>query len=275
MFPYPSGSGLHVGHPEGYTATDIVARYKRLRGFNVLHPMGWDAFGLPAEQYAIRTGQHPEITTRANIAHFKTQLKRIGFSYDWEREISTADPDFYRWTQWIFLQIYNSWFNPETDRAEPISTYPGDDPDSVRLAYVAEVPVNWCPELGTVLANEEVIDGKSEVGGFPVVRRPMRQWMLRITAFAERLIDELEALDWPAGIKLLQRNWIGQSEGAMIEFAVAGGGDPAVKRAAEQRPRLQHLRLHHPAGHALRRYLHGACAGESAGRPPDDGRAAG
>ena len=226
MFPYPSGSGLHVGHPEGYTATDIVARYKRLQGFNVLHPIGWDAFGLPAEQYAIRTGQHPEITTRANIAHFKKQLKRIGFSYDWEREISTADPDFYRWTQWIFLQIYNSWFNPETDRAEPISTYPGDDPDRVRLAYVAEVPVNWCPELGTVLANEEVIDGKSEVGGFPVVRRPMRQWMLRITAFAERLIDELEPLDWPAGIKLLQRNWIGKSEGAMIEFAVVGGGHP-------------------------------------------------
>ena len=226
MFPYPSGSGLHVGHPEGYTATDIVARYKRLRGFNVLHPIGWDAFGLPAEQYAIRTGQHPEITTRANIAHFKKQLKRIGFSYDWEREISTADPDFYRWTQWIFLQIYNSWFNPEADRAEPISTYPGDDLDRVRLAYVAEVPVNWCPELGTVLANEEVIDGKSEVGGFPVVRRPMRQWMLRITAFAERLIDELEPLDWPAGIKLLQRNWIGKSEGAMIEFAVAGGGGP-------------------------------------------------
>ena len=220
MFPYPSGAGLHVGHPEGYTATDIVARYKRLRGFNVLHPIGWDAFGLPAEQYAIRTGQHPEITTRANIAHFKKQLQRIGFSYDWEREISTADPDFYRWTQWIFLQIYHSWFNPETRRAEPISTYSGDDPDSVRLAYVAEVPVNWCPELGTVLANEEVIDGKSEVGGFPVVRRPMRQWMLRITAFAERLIDELEPLDWPAGIKLLQRNWIGKSEGAEVHFAV-------------------------------------------------------
>jgi leucyl-tRNA synthetase len=224
MFPYPSGSGLHVGHPEGYTATDIVARYKRLRGFNVLHPIGWDSFGLPAEQYAIRTGQHPEITTRANIAHFKKQLKRIGFSYDWDREISTADPDFYRWTQWIFLQIYHSWFNPETRRAEPISTYSGDDPDSVRLAYVAEVPVNWCPELGTVLANEEVIDGKSEVGGFPVVRRPMRQWMLRITAFAERLIEELEPLDWPAGIKLLQRNWIGKSEGAMIDFALADSG---------------------------------------------------
>ena len=153
-------------------------------------------------------------------------MKRIGFSYDWEREISTADPDFFRWTQWIFLQIYNSWFNPETKRAEPISTYAGDDPDSVRLAYVAEVPVNWCPELGTVLANEEVIDGKSEVGGFPVVRRPMRQWMLRITAFAERLIDELEPLDWPEGIKLLQRNWIGKSEGAEVKFVVAGIGDP-------------------------------------------------
>jgi leucyl-tRNA synthetase len=220
MFPYPSGAGLHVGHPEGYTATDIVARYKRMRGCNVLHPMGWDAFGLPAEQYAIKSGQHPAITTRENIAKFKTQLKRIGFSYDWSREISTADPKFYRWTQWIFLQIYNSWFNPETKKAEPISTYRGDDPDSVRLAYVAEVPVNWCPDLGTVLANEEVIDGKSEVGGFPVVRRPMRQWMLRITAFADRLLHELEGLDWPAGIKLLQRNWIGKSEGAEIDFKI-------------------------------------------------------
>ncbi|PYL98270.1 MAG: leucine--tRNA ligase, partial [Verrucomicrobia bacterium] len=220
MFPYPSGTGLHVGHPEGYTATDIVARYKRMRGCNVLHPMGWDAFGLPAEQYAIKSGQHPAITTRENIAKFKTQLKRIGFSYDWSREISTADPKFYRWTQWIFLQIYNSWFNPETKKAEPISTFRGDDPDSVRLAYVAEVPVNWCPDLGTVLANEEVIDGKSEVGGFPVVRRPMRQWMLRITAFADRLLRELEGLDWPAGIKLLQRNWIGKSEGAVIDFKI-------------------------------------------------------
>src|SRR5213082_2515677 len=220
MFPYPSGAGLHVGHPEGYTATDIMARYKRLRGCNVLHPMGWDAFGLPAEQYAIKSGQHPAVTTRENIAKFKTQLKRIGFSYDWSREISTADPKFYRWTQWIFLQIYNSWFNPETKKAEPISTFRGDDPDSVRLAYVAEVPVNWCPDLGTVLANEEVIDGKSEVGGFPVVRRPMRQWMLRITAFADRLLHELEGLDWPAGIKLLQRNWIGKSEGAEIDFKI-------------------------------------------------------
>ncbi|MBA2744148.1 MAG: leucine--tRNA ligase [Chthoniobacterales bacterium] len=221
MFPYPSGAGLHVGHPEGYTATDIVARYKRMRGFNVLHPMGWDAFGLPAEQYAIKTGQHPAITTRENVAKFKSQLKRIGFSYDWDREINTTDPRYFRWTQWIFLQIYNSWFNPETRRAEPISTYAGVDPDGVRLAYVAKVPVNWCADLGTVLANEEVIDGKSEVGGFPVVRRPMRQWMLRITAFAERLIDELEGLEWPGSIKALQRNWIGRSEGALINFKVA------------------------------------------------------
>lgn len=220
MFPYPSGAGLHVGHPEGYTATDIVARYKRMRGFNVLHPMGWDAFGLPAEQYAIKTGQHPAITTRENVAKFKSQLKRIGFSYDWQREINTTDPTYYKWTQWIFLQIYNSWFNPETNRAEPISTYRGTDPDSVRLAYVADVPVNWCPELGTVLANEEVVDGKSEVGGFPVVRRPMRQWMLRITAFAERLLNELDGLDWPEGIKLLQHNWIGRSVGAEIDFKI-------------------------------------------------------
>jgi leucyl-tRNA synthetase len=220
MFPYPSGAGLHVGHPEGYTATDIIARYRRMRGFNVLHPMGWDAFGLPAEQYAIKTGQHPEITTRENVAKFKSQLKRIGFSYDWQREINTTDPTYYKWTQWIFLQIYNSWFNPETNRAEPISTYRGTNPDSVRLAYVADVPVNWCPELGTVLANEEVVDGKSEIGGFPVVRRPMRQWMLRITAYAQRLLEGLDELDWPEGIKLLQRNWIGRSEGAEIDFKI-------------------------------------------------------
>jgi leucyl-tRNA synthetase len=220
MFPYPSGAGLHVGHPEGYTATDIIARYKRMRGFNVLHPMGWDAFGLPAEQYAIKSGQHPAITTRENVANFKNQLQRIGFSYDWQREINTTDPRYYKWTQWIFLQIYNSWFNPATNKAEPISTYSGKNPDEVRLAYVAEVPVNWCPELGTVLANEEVVDGKSEVGGFPVVRRPMRQWMLRITAYAERLLKELKGLDWPEGIKLLQRNWIGKSEGAEIDFKI-------------------------------------------------------
>ncbi|MEY2537930.1 MAG: leucyl-tRNA synthetase [Verrucomicrobiota bacterium] len=220
MFPYPSGTGLHVGHPEGYTATDIVARYKRLRGFNVLHPMGWDAFGLPAEQYAIRTGQHPSVTTRENVAKFKAQLKRIGFSYDWQREVNTSDPRYYRWTQWIFLKIYNSWFNPQTRKAEPISTYRGNNPDDVRLAYVAKVPVNWCPQLGTVLANEEVVDGKSEVGGFPVERKPMRQWMLRITAYADRLIEELDGLAWPESIKLLQRNWIGRSEGEEIDFAI-------------------------------------------------------
>ena len=237
MFPYPSGAGLHVGHPEGYTATDIIARHKRLRGFNVLHPMGWDAFGLPAEQYAIKTGQHPAITTRENVAKFKTQLKRIGFSYDWQREINTTDPAYYKWTQWIFLQIYNSWFNPETNRAEPISTYRGTDPDSVRLAYVADVAVNWCPELGTVLANEEVVDGKSEVGGFPVVRRPMRQWMLRITAYAERLLNEIDYLDWPEGIKLLQRNWIGRSEGAEIDFKVASSRrDVPIIRVFTTRP---------------------------------------
>src|SRR5437868_898249 len=222
MFPYPSGAGLHVGHPEGYTATDIIARYKRMRGFNVLDPMGWDACGLPAERYAIRSGQHPAVTTRENVAKFESQLKRIGFSYDWQREINTTDPRYFKWTQWIFLQIYNSWFNPETNRAESIKTYRGKNSDEVRLAYVADVPVNWCQELGTVLANEEVVDGKSEVGGFPVVRRPMRQWMLRITAYAERLIDELDELDWPEGIKLLQRNWIGRSEGAEIDFPIAG-----------------------------------------------------
>ena len=225
MFPYPSGAGLHVGHPEGYTATDIIARYKRLSGFSVLHPMGWDAFGLPAEQYAVKTGQHPALTTRDNVAKFKAQLKRIGFSYDWDREVNTTDPNYYKWTQWIFLQIYDSWFNPDTKKAERISTYRGDDPDNVRLAYVAEVPVNWCQELGTVLANEEVIDGKSEVGGFPVVRRPMRQWMLRITAFADRLLDELEDLDWPDSIKALQRNWIGRSEGAEVHFPIGGVAD--------------------------------------------------
>jgi leucyl-tRNA synthetase len=224
MFPYPSGEGLHVGHVEGYTATDILARYKRMRGFNVLHPMGWDAFGLPAEQFAIKTGQHPRITTERNIARFRAQLQAIGFSYDWTREFSTTDPDYLRWTQWIFLQLYGSWFNPQTQKAEPIETYRGEDPDSVRLAYVAEMPVNWCPELGTVLANEEVVDGKSEIGGHPVERRPMRQWMLRITAYAERLINELDGLDWPNSIKLLQRNWIGRSEGAAVKFSLAGGG---------------------------------------------------
>ena len=218
MFPYPSGSGLHVGHPEGYTATDIIARFRRMRGYNVLHPMGWDAFGLPAEQHAIKTGEHPRVNTAQNITNFKRQLNSLGFNYDWSREVNTTDPNYFRWTQWIFRLLYESWYNPATRKAEPIATYTGSNPDSVRLAFVAEAPVNWCPALGTVLANEEVVDGKSEVGGFPVERRPMRQWMLRITAYAERLIDELEGLDWPEGIKLLQKNWIGRSEGAHVHF---------------------------------------------------------
>jgi leucyl-tRNA synthetase len=224
MFPYPSGAGLHVGHPEGYTATDIIARYKKMRGFNVLHPMGWDAFGLPAEQYAIKTGQHPAVTTAQNVARFKEQLQSIGFAYDWEREVNTTDPAYFKWTQWIFLQLYGAWLNPVTNRAEPISTYTGADPDSVRLAYVSDAPVNWCPALGTVLSNEEVIDGKSEIGSHPVERRPLRQWMLRITAFAQRLIDELNGLDWPDSIKQHQRNWIGRSEGAEVSFAMTNDG---------------------------------------------------
>jgi leucyl-tRNA synthetase len=231
MFPYPSGSGLHVGHPEGYTATDILARYKRMRGFNVLHPMGWDAFGLPAEQYAIKTGQHPRVTTEANIANFKRQIQSLGFSYDWSREVNTTDSGYFRWTQWIFLQLYNSWFNRSTHKAEPIDTlaYPPDAitaeqqcvwRDKHRLAYVSEAPVNWCPELGTVLANEEVKDGVSEVGGFPVERKPMRQWMLRITEYAQRLLDDLDGIDWSDSLKEMQRNWIGRSEGAEVIFRV-------------------------------------------------------
>jgi leucyl-tRNA synthetase len=231
MFPYPSGAGLHVGHPEGYTATDILSRYRRAAGYNVLHPMGWDAFGLPAEQYAIKTGQHPRKTTEANIATFKRQIKSLGFSYDWSREVDTTDPKYFKWTQWIFLKLYNSWFNPETNKAEPIETLPCPAEaktnetkrvfrDSKRLAYVMEAPVWWCEELGTVLANEEVVEGKSEVGGFPVVRKPMRQWMLRITAYAERLLNDLETIDWTHSLKEMQRNWIGRSEGAEVDFQI-------------------------------------------------------
>jgi len=197
MFPYPSGAGLHVGHPEGYTATDIVARYKRMNGFNVLHPMGWDAFGLPAEQYAVKTGTHPKITTEKNVNKFREQLQAIGFSYDWDREVNTTDPNYYKWTQWIFLKLFERG-----------------------LAYEDEVAVNWCPELGTVLANEEVIDGKSEVGGYPVIRKPMRQWVLKITEYAERLLNDLEDLDWPESLKDMQRNWIGKSIGAEVDFQI-------------------------------------------------------
>ncbi|MFA6600237.1 MAG: leucine--tRNA ligase [Candidatus Omnitrophota bacterium] len=200
MFPYPSGFGLHVGHLEGYTATDILARYKRMRGFNVLHPMGWDAFGLPAEQHAVETGTHPRKTTAVNIANFKRQIRRVGFSYDWSREVNTTDPDYYRWTQWIFMKLFEKG-----------------------LAYEAEIPVNWCPQLGTVLANEEVIDGKSERGGYPVIRKPMRQWVLKITAYAERLLADLDALDWSEPIKEMQRNWIGKSSGAQVDFPLESG----------------------------------------------------
>src|SRR5699024_759413 len=199
MFPYPSGAGLHVGHPEGYTATDIYSRMKRMQGYEVLHPMGWDAFGLPAEQYAIDTGNSPAEFTEHNIATFKRQIKELGFSYDWNREINTTDPSYYKWTQWIFTKLYEKG-----------------------LAYMDEIPVNWCPALGTVLANEEVIDGKSERGGHPVVRKPMKQWILRITAYADRLLEDLEDLDWPESIKDMQRNWIGRSEGAEITFDIAG-----------------------------------------------------
>jgi len=199
MFPYPSGAGLHVGHPEGYTATDILSRFKRMQGYDVLHPMGWDAFGLPAEQYALDTGNDPAEFTAKNIATFKRQIQELGFSYDWDREINTTDPEYYKWTQWIFIQLYKNG-----------------------LAYIDEVPVNWCPALGTVLANEEVIDGKSERGGHPVIRKPMKQWMLRITAYADRLLKDLDELDWPESIKEMQRNWIGRSEGAEVTFTVQG-----------------------------------------------------
>jgi leucyl-tRNA synthetase len=263
MFPYPSGAGLHVGHPEGYTATDILARYKRAQGFNVLHPMGWDAFGLPAEQYAVKTGQHPRKTTEENIATFKRQIQSLGFSYDWSRELATTDPDYFRWTQWIFLKLYNSYFDPIWNKAMPIALLEDvflenpkrksewkknsrlievnkifqrhakeknadelikmrrDFVNGSRLAYVTEAPVWWCEQLGTVLANEEVIDGKSEVGGFPVVRKPMRQWMLRITAYAEKLLADLDTIDWSDSLKEMQKNWIGRSEGARVSFDVS------------------------------------------------------
>jgi leucyl-tRNA synthetase len=266
MFPYPSGSGLHVGHPEGYTATDIVSRFLRMQGVNVLHPIGWDAFGLPAEQYAIKNNVHPADTTKNNIENFRRQIRMLGLSYDWDREVDTTDPGYYKWTQWIFLQLFNSYFDPIDQKAKPIGHLlqellnenfvvapdntvhinPGQEGmeaiagemrierlwrelspeeqreviDVQRLAYTDEVPVNWCPGLGTVLANEEVIDGKSEVGGFPVERRPMRQWMLRITAYADRLIADLDPLAWPESLKEMQRNWIGKSIGAEIEFDV-------------------------------------------------------
>jgi len=260
MFPYPSGAGLHVGHPEGYTATDIVCRYSRMKGKTVLHPMGWDAFGLPAEDYAIKTGTHPAVTTGKNIETFKRQLKMLGFSYDWSREFATTDPDYYRWTQWIFLQLFDTWYDADhvwtgpdgvtrTGKGRPISELPipaevasqGKDAvrryqDKHRLAYQHEAPVNWCPALGTVLANEEVVDGKSERGGHPVERVPLRQWLLRITAYGDRLANELDDLNWPESIKLMQRNWIGRSEGAEVDFFIGpvGWAAPADSSLDEQ-----------------------------------------
>ncbi|MFM7023191.1 MAG: leucine--tRNA ligase [Flavobacteriales bacterium] len=236
MFPYPSGAGLHVGHPLGYIASDIYARYKRLKGFNVLHPMGYDSFGLPAEQYAIQTGQHPAITTKQNIERYRDQLDKIGFSFDWDREVRTSDPSYYKWTQWIFIQLFNSWYNPETKKAEDIQTLipkiEGFDALSEkeksdvllehRLAYLSEAMVNWCPALGTVLANDEVKDGVSERGGHPVERKKMLQWSLRITAYAERLLNDLDGIDWTESIKEAQRNWIGKSTGSSLKFKVSG-----------------------------------------------------
>jgi leucyl-tRNA synthetase len=233
MFPYPSGDGLHVGHPEGYTATDIVCRYNRMKGRSVMHPMGWDAFGLPAEQHAKKTGTHPRETTERNIQNFRRQLKMLGFSYDWDRELATTDMEYFRWTQFIFLVLFDTWFDEAKQRGRPIAELPipadiadeGQEAveryrDEHRLAYQLEAPVNWCPALGTVLANEEVIGGVSERGGHPVVRIPLRQWMLRITAYADRLEKDLDALDWPQSIKLLQRNWIGRSTGAEVDFFI-------------------------------------------------------
>jgi leucyl-tRNA synthetase len=232
MFPYPSGQGLHVGHPEGYTASDIVARYKRMSGFNVLHPMGYDAFGLPAEQYAVQTGTPPAETTKANIDNIRRQIRSLGFSYDWDREVNTTDPGYYKWTQWIFLKLFNSYFDDAGQKAKPIEQLPIPQGlpeqdrqkyiDDHRLAYEAEVAVNWCPALGTVLANEEVVGGLSERGGHPVIRKPMRQWMLRITKYAERLLEDLNEVDWPESIKKLQQDWIGKSIGAEVDFAVDG-----------------------------------------------------
>ncbi|HNR18947.1 MAG TPA: class I tRNA ligase family protein [Bacteroidia bacterium] len=232
MFPYPSGAGLHVGHPLGYIASDIVARYKRHQGFNVLHPMGYDSFGLPAEQYAIQTGQHPAVTTEKNIARYREQLDKIGFSFDWDREVRTSDPDYYKWTQWIFIKLFNSWYNPKINKAESIDTLipqlknfsslsekeKSDLLMEYRLAYLSEAWVNWCPQLGTVLANEEVKDGVSERGGYPVERKLMPQWSLRITAYADRLLNDLDGIDWSESIREAQRNWIGKSEGTSLRF---------------------------------------------------------
>jgi leucyl-tRNA synthetase len=260
MFPYPSGAGLHVGHPLGYIATDIFSRYKRLKGYNVLHPMGYDSFGLPAEQYAIQTGQHPAVTTAQNVARYREQLDRVGFSFDWDREVKTSDPAYYRWTQWIFEELFNSWYNNSSDKAEDIDTlislfanegnakvnaaqheqdiFTAEEWNSFseekqqnillsyRLAYLADSWVNWCPALGTVLANDEVKDGYSERGGYPVEQKLMRQWSMRITAYADRLINGLETIDWPDPVKEMQKNWIGKSKGSSLKFGLTLNPSP-------------------------------------------------
>ena len=253
MFPYPSGAGLHVGHPLGYIATDVYGRYQRMLGKNVLHALGYDAFGLPAEQYAVQTGQHPRKTTEDNIVTMRRQLRRLGLAHDERRSVATTDTDFYRWTQWIFVQIFNAWFDPDADSGRGLARHIDDliaefDSgarvlsdgrdwsglsaadraaviDGYRLAYVSDAPVNWCPGLGTVLANEEVTaEGRSDIGNYPVFRRNMRQWKMRITAYADRLLDDLERLDWPEKVKIMQRNWIGRSQGALIAFPIVGSG---------------------------------------------------
>ena len=237
MFPYPSGAGLHVGHPLGYIASDIFARYKRLQGFNVLNPMGYDAYGLPAEQYAIKTGQHPEKTTFANIDRYREQLDKIGFSFDWDREVRTCSPDYYHWTQWAFQKMWGSYFDEELQKAQPIEKliekfkqegrWPADEKAqsdllmNYRLAFLGETMVNWCPKLGTVLANDEVVEGVSVRGGFPVEQKKMRQWCLRVSAYSQRLLDGLDTIDWSESIKEAQRNWIGRSEGTEMVFQVA------------------------------------------------------
>ena len=262
MFPYPSGAGLHVGHPLGYIATDVVGRYKRMTGANVLHALGYDAFGLPAEIFAVETGRHPRETTLENMATMERQLRRLGLAHDRRRSFATIDPDFVRWTQWIFLQLFNSWYDTEQKKARPIAELieklGTDEPeviDTYRLAYIERVPVNWCPGLGTVLANEEVTsEGRSERGNFPVFKRNLRQWQMRITAYADRLIDDLERVDWPEPVMIMQRNWIGRSHGAEVSFPVVGSD-------------VGHRRLHDATGHPVRRDVHGRLAGGRARRP--------
>ena len=280
MFPYPSGAGLHVGHPLGYIASDIYARYKRHKGFNVLHPQGYDSFGLPAEQYAIQTGQHPAKTTEANIATYRKQLDKIGFSFDWSTEVRTSNPEYYKWTQWIFIQLFNSWYHKDTDKAEDIATLISifkksgnakvnavSDEDitsfsaeewnafstkeqeeillQYRLTFLSDTEVNWCPGLGTVLANDEIVNGVSERGSHPVVRKKMTQWSMRISAYAQRLLDGLETIDWPQPLKDSQTNWIGRSQGAMVSFKVANGSETVsseVKLSYKELEALKELR---------------------------------